>query len=321
MYTIGIAGHYQDKHVTSLVDAVRSLGHKVCVLDFNGFPRYNLLSWGKAMSYDHLLESSGIDLARLDILLIRNIYCGPKIRMNNLAAFQESSTMNYLALRSIQSLIAYLEKRIPVINTLYSAGYHSRKPSQYHLLNRHGISVPETLVANNRNQIKGFLKKHGHRVIVKPQASGAEVVMADDAFFESMGDVLKKRPFIFQQFVQGRSFRAYLLGAEILSVGEIIFNREYVDWRERSEEIRHFEMPTELALELKKAVRLLGLAYCAVDIEYDDATGKFYFLDFNPSGLFTGWSKGVNINMAQCIADYLVKVLEHGKDIWIRGGE
>ena len=65
-----------------------------------------------------------------------------------------------------------------------------------------------------------------------------------------------------------------------------------------------------------RAVRLLQLAYCAVDIEYDNRTGKYYFLDFNPSGLFSGWSNLIDINMAAQIAEYLIEVVQDDGIIW-----
>ena len=65
-----------------------------------------------------------------------------------------------------------------------------------------------------------------------------------------------------------------------------------------------------------RAVRLLQLAYCAVDIEYDRKTGKYYFLDFNPGGLFAGWSRTMGINMAAQIAEYLIEVVKNDGVIW-----
>jgi glutathione synthase/RimK-type ligase-like ATP-grasp enzyme len=209
-----------------------------------------------------------------------------------------------------------MAERIPVINDLWSSMFHRLKAYQYYLLHSNGISVPKTLVTNNLHKIRRFITDMDHRVIAKPNTSAAEVLMADNDFFEQNQHILKSRPFIFQQYVNGRSFRAYLLGGRIISMGEIHYDRRFVDWRERTNRIVTYKPEEPLKRQIEKAVRILGLAYCAVDIEYDDYTRKYYLLDFNPSALFTGWSRLVKMNMAGSIAEYLIEVLKRDGNIW-----
>ena len=194
--------------------------------------------------------------------------------------------------------------------------FHRLKAYQYYLLHSKEIGVPRTLVTNNLHEIHQFIANLDCRVIAKPNTSAAEVLMADTGFFEQNQHILKSRPFIFQQYVNGRSFRAYLLGARIISMGEIHYDRRFVDWRERTDKIIPYNPEEPIRRQIEKAVRILSLAYCAVDIEYDDYTRKHYLLDFNPSALFTGWSRLVNMNMAEIIAEYLIGVLKRDGNIW-----
>jgi len=143
-------------------------------------------------------------------------------------------------------------------------------------------------------------------------------VMADDAFFAAQARRLAPRPFIFQQYVGGRSYRAYLLGGRVVSAGEILHDRAHVDWRERSRGATTVDLEPRLEEELARAVRLLDLPCAGVDIELDAPSGIYYLLDFNPSALFVGWGRMCGADVAAMIADYLLE-LAHGGRVWRDG--
>jgi hypothetical protein len=82
------------------------------------------------------------------------------------------------------------------------------------------------------------------------------------------------------------------------------------------EKIAPMRPDDSLRAELERAVCLLGLAYCSVDMEYDSRTGSWYFLDFSPGGLFLGWSRALDINLARLLAEYALGVLRHGGRPW-----
>ena len=101
-----------------------------------------------------------------------------------------------------------------------------------------------------------------------------------------------KRPFMFQQYVAGRSLRAYTLGGQVSSMGVVRSDEKRVDWRAGPVQVERVEPEEALKLQIAKAVKLLGLSFCSIDIEHDDSDGKYYLLDFNPGALFTGWEPG-----------------------------
>ncbi|MBD3358046.1 MAG: ATP-grasp domain-containing protein [Chitinivibrionales bacterium] len=214
------------------------------------------------------------------------------------------------------SLVSILGGTIPVINDLNASLFHKLKAYQYHLLHAQGVTVPRTLVTSCVDRARAFVRSLDGRVVAKPNTSAAEVVMADESFFAKNGAVIPERPFIFQQFVSGRSYRAYVIGGRIVSAGEFFFDRTYVDWRERIERYEVVELEEETEEQISRAVEILGLGYCAVDFEYDTVTRKYYLLDFNPGGLYMGWSKMAGVDIPALLVDYFLFVLKNGGRIW-----
>jgi hypothetical protein len=71
-----------------------------------------------------------------------------------------------------------------------------------------------------------------------------------------------------------------------------------------------------LAQQVAKAVRLLDLPCCGVDIEHDEATDRDYLLDFNPAAMFVAWSKRIGDDVPGEIARYLVACARSGEVCW-----
>jgi glutathione synthase/RimK-type ligase-like ATP-grasp enzyme len=317
VYTIGIVGSKKDLHVRQLIGESGKKNIEAHVIDFTHFPKYNLLTVSPFTAYDDIGILKDIPVKRLNLLLIRNfaVFHNSPVTTGDMLEAWSSRVRDIVSLQ--YAFVNVMGRRIPVINHPYHSRVHSLKPYQYYFLHSRGIRVPETLVTTDMKKIRAFLERLDHRVIAKPCASGAEVVMADGEFFEKNKKIAERRPFMYQQFVSGRSFRTYLLGGRIVSSAEIFFDRTFVDWRERADKTVPCTLEEEVVLHIEKAVRLLGLAYCGVDIEYDSHTGTYYLLDFNPSALFTGWSRLVDINMAEKIIDYILMVLQNGNRVWL----
>ena len=313
--TIAIMGSKKDRHVTSLQLELEKRGCRVPCLDFKSFPRFSILNLFPDATYDDITVREILSLNKIDLLLIRNIPMSipqPVSRDSFIATTRLERNRTLLK----YCTIAKYTRKIPVVNTLEAAMYHRLKAYQYYILHRNGITVPKTLVTCSLSDARRFAEQFDDQVIAKPNASAAEVVMADERFFELNKAILPNRPFIFQQFVSGNSYRCYLLGGRVVSCGRLFFDRTHVDWREKVDRAEPCTLDSSVERELVRAVRLLQLAYCAVDIEYDRKTGKYYFLDFNPGGLFAGWSRTMGINMAAQIAEYLIEVVKNDGVIW-----
>ena len=174
------------------------------------------------------------------------------------------------------------------------------------------------MVTNCAAVARAFAKRFEGRVVAKPQASGAEVVMADEAFLERFASTGQRRPTMFQQYVRGRSYRAYVLGGRIVSMGRITPKPGRVDWREHISSVTPTRASERLADTIAKVARLLELPNCGIDIEYDDATEQDYLLDFNPAAMFAHWSHTTGDDVPGSMAAYLIACAKAGEVLWER---
>ncbi len=310
---VGISGGRRDPHVKLLRAALRARGAEVAVVDFSGFPKLSQARLGSTRSwrYDDIAQLAPIALDELGVVFVR----GASVRDLTWADAGETSAdelrrgsrrrRSKLAYQA--SLLKALARRVPVINSPDAFLFHRQKGWQGALLLRHGVPTPSSLVTSDLDEARAFVERFEGEVVVKPQASGAVVVRADEAFFADRALRRSRRPFLYQQLVSGRSYRVYLLGGEVACAGEIIHDRSRIDWRGRTERVEPYDPPRELRDELRRAVRLLGLPYCGVDLEHDERTDRIYLLDVNPNAYFAEVERLFGVNFPDLLAAYLLE--------------
>ena len=318
---VGIFGRKVDRQVTDLRDALARLGAEPVVVDFHNFPRFNLATLGRrACTFDDLNLPHAALLTDLDLVHLRGACfedlpaeatpAGHGERDPLCAGAITAHYRQQVARLSVQlGLARRLARRVPVINPPDAFLFHRRKAHQHALLARHGAPVPRTLVTSDLAHARAFAGALPGGAVVKPLAGGAEVVMADEAFFQASARTAGRRPYIFQQYVKGRSMRAYLLGGRVVSMGELIHDRARVDWREHVQRAAPCAPSATLAVIMSRAARLLDMPCCGMDLEQDEITGATYLLDFNPSALYASWARMTDTDMAGLLAEYLMQVV------------
>ncbi len=318
MRRIGVFGRRKDGHVRAVAAALKGAGAEPVVVDFQGFPRFNLATMGSACTFDSVLAPGQIGLDGLDLVFLRN-FCFSQFEDAEKAAALDVARFHREQIARVafqHSLALRLARKVPVVNPPHAFRFHRQKARQHELLRRHEIPLPRTLVTSDPSRARAFVDALDQRVVAKPLSGGAEVVMADFAFLSAQADRLRTRPFIFQQYVKGRAFRAYVLGGQIVSFGEIHYDRRHVDWRERTQGVTLCRPDESLGKQIRRAACLLDLPFCGIDVEWDEATNCFYLLDFNPSPLFLHWSRVTGVDVAERISAYLLDVLKRCGDPW-----
>lgn len=319
---IGIFGRAGDREVAALRDALKQRGVTPVVIDFKGYPHLHALTWLGSVRFDDIAVPTPIELTSLDAVHLRP--AAYEAMSDASAAAADHATVARHHRRQGQRLSLQLAvcrrlaTRMPVVNPADAFRFHRQKAYQHALLIAHGIRTPEALVTGCPEAARAFVDRFAGRVVAKPQASGAEVVMADDAFLERFAWADQRRPTIFQQYVHGRSYRAYVLGGRIVSTGRIVPRPGRVDWREHIASITPKRADESLAEPIARAVRLLDLPCCGIDVEHDDVTDRDYLLDFNPAAMFVHWSMTTGEDVPGAIAGYLKACAERGEVIWER---
>ena len=315
MTRVAILGRRNDAQVKALGRALEGLGAEVRVADFHSFPKLNQATWSDDISFDDILGPEPFSFRGVDVVHLRTT-CFSDLEPDRAPRTAAEVTRYYehqVAKIALQlSLARHLARGIPVVNPPSSKRLHRQKPFQHHLLRKNRVSTPRMLVTNDVERARLFVDGLPRGAVVKPLTSGAEVVRADAAFFSEHARRIAARPYIFQQYVKGRAIRAYTFGGRVVSAGEIHYDKQYVDWRERTDRVESIELDEGLEGEVRRAVRLLDLPVCGIDVEYDEYTERYYLLDFNPSALFVFWSRAVGVDIARLFAEYLVSVARTG---------
>ena len=317
---IGIFGRKVDRQVTDLRDALTAAGAAAQVVDFHNFPRFNLATLQRPgpCPFDDLNQAKAVRLDRLDLVHLRGpcfTPLAPDASADQLTRQQvRAHHRQQVAALSFQLALArHLARRVPVISPPDAFLHHRTKAQQYHLLARHGLPVPRTLVTCDPRQAQEFVAAQPTGAVVKPLAGGAEVVLASAA--ELRRALARPRPLMLQQYVKGRALRAYALGGELVSVGELHYDQRHVDWREHVERTTLLQPTTAQRDMVRRVARLLDLPYCGLDLELDAHTGETYLLDVNPAALYASWARMTGEPMAERLATYLLRVARGG-DVW-----
>jgi glutathione synthase/RimK-type ligase-like ATP-grasp enzyme len=317
---VGIFGREGNAEVCALRDAIEREGATATIVDFHGFPHLHTATWGARFLFDDIKLREPIAMREQDVWHLRVAAQEPMSDTAATGATRETIACHHrrqVARLALQLALArHLARRLPVVNPPDAFRFHRQKAYQHTLLVRHGIPTPDTVVTASVDEARAFVQRWDGRAVAKPQSSGAEVVLADPSFFESFALRSDRRPTMFQQYVRGSSYRAYVLGGRIVSMGHIVPEPGYVDWRERVRSVTRTRPSEHLALQVAKATRLLDLPSCGVDIEHDEATDQDYLLDFNPAAMFVAWSKRIGDDVPGEMARYLVECARTGEVCW-----
>jgi glutathione synthase/RimK-type ligase-like ATP-grasp enzyme len=319
---IGLFGNRHDEHIKQLDHALREQNAEPVIVDLRAFPMLTLACFSarEGGRIDDIEQRGKTDLNGLQAALVRTLFFEdfPTEMASAVSARQVTTHYDeHLARLSFQkSLLLWLSRKVPTINPPHAHRYHMLKGLQHGRLMATGIPTPAAVVTSDIELARRFSREHGDLVVAKPQAGGAEVVRADDAYFAQNQRRIRERPTMFQQLVSGRSFRAYVLGGEVAASFELFHDRKHVDWRERTTAAKTCELEPDIIEHIRQATRLLQLPYCGIDLEYDARSERTYFLDFNPSALFVGASRMTGVNLAKAIASYALRVARGVQDLF-----
>jgi len=187
------------------------------------------------------------------------------------------------------------------INPYRTEFFATSKAVQLRLANRCGLRIPDTLMSNDVDAVRAFLRRH-QNVIYKPyypaQWRGetfylyafARVVTEDEL---GDPDALRFCPGIFQpQIEKAYEARVTVMGREIVAA-RIDTRREpgeVDDWRamqlsQGGMHVSPIELPEAVAEASFRLMEALGIVFGCFDFIIDPA-GRWHFLEVNPAGQF-----------------------------------
>jgi len=305
---IGIVGHHTDADVQELKAKIEDRGGEARIIDLRLFPSVIKSSIGiDEVIYDdmNLLDFDGFYLRQVAAMWP---IPGKILSKEDWANYYEKFNDYMANLRAIlsfkHSLVRILCDKRLVINPYQAWGYHHLKLHQFWILKANGFKVPEFRAGNNYFDLKSFLESRD--AVQKPAVKGP-VQRVDLAILESERENLRNRPSIYQEFIRGKSIRAFTLGDDLILACELPHKERGVDASEHIEYMKKIELPKDMQNEIVRAAKTFGMIFSGVDLQYDKASGEYYFLECNSAPFFRPYDTQVGADIGGKLADFLLE--------------
>lgn len=185
------------------------------------------------------------------------------------------------------------------INPPDAAARAGRKPLQQSTAMEVGLATPATLYTNDPEEIRGFLTRHGGRIVYK--AFRGISWRDDDTYWMPYTSLLTEReliedallravPGIYQELIpKAFELRITVIGQRVLAAKVLSQETETgrLDWRKAYHELRMepYEVPPGIASRCREVVARLGLVFGCIDMVVTPQ-GEFVFLEVNEMGQF-----------------------------------
>ncbi len=317
-HTIGVIGPPEDQEVKVLAERLAHRGAQPWVVDLGSFPRKLAIS----LSADDVLVE-GRSLREMDVAYLRRI---PAALPEHARGYEsviidepvrwrqlyEPTVRVFEQERANQAMrttvVQWLSQQRPVINPPRQQNLHRLKTWYVWLMRNRGIPVPETAVGSDRDALRRFAEQGTEQwggVVDKPPAGIYKTHLYDAQRFSAHR--WGQRPALYQRYVKGQTVRCYVLAGKLLSAAGIVHGGT-VDSSLSQTGIEVLELaPTEREMVEATATRL-GLAFCGMDWQRDEKTGKGFVIDCNLSPLFVNYGKLSRCDIAGHIAEHLISL-------------
>jgi len=195
-----------------------------------------------------------------------------------------------------------------VINRCDPQGSNGSKPYQAQLIQRHGFSVPETLITDDPEAVLTFRREHG-TLIYKSMSGVRSIVHAlEEDDFPRLENI-RWCPVQFQALVPGTDMRVHVVGEDVHPT-EIVSDRldyRYAKRQGGNAELRAATLPDDTAQKCVELTRALGLEISGIDLKITPA-GEVFCFEVNPCPAFSYYEANTGQPIALSIARHLAGV-------------
>jgi glutathione synthase/RimK-type ligase-like ATP-grasp enzyme len=311
--TILIISEPQDVHTQSVMAALARMGEPdVRILDFRDFPQRMTLAMYLKSRRQSSFGLSFPDGQWVPMESVKSVWWRrpqgfglPATGMDPLArhfAMTEAATAFQGMWQASDALW---------INDVVRDAAAAHKPWQLEIARQIDLAIPDTLITNDPDRVRGFLAEHSGNVVYKPflqtYHSWRETRLlshSDLAMLESV----RLAPVIFQQLVPGvADLRVTVIGTEIFAAAADLGKLEYkLDVRLNQQAYDKHELPAATREKLLMLMRRLGLEYGAIDLRLTPE-GEYVFFEVNPAGQFLFVEHACGHPIAAALAAHLAR--------------
>ncbi len=193
-----------------------------------------------------------------------------------------------------------------VMNRPRAMSSNISKPYQSQFINKAGFRIPITLITNEPEEARNFLRVH-RRVIYKSISSERSVVKMLNGYKVNELERIRYLPTQFQAFVPGVNVRVHIVGDAVFAT-EI--STEAVDYRYTSDEqngikMASIDLPPEILARCLSLSQMLDLPLCGIDLKRTPE-GDYYCFEVNPSPAYSFYQEFTGQDIATAIVKYLM---------------
>jgi len=183
-------------------------------------------------------------------------------------------------------------------------------------LNDADLPIPKTCITNSSKELETFMESVGESLVYKPLTGGyfCRKLNKDDLL--KMKNSIFKEPIIFQEFIEGKDIRVYVLNGKVISAHEIQNDfKQSIDYRtdplfhSGHLNYRTIDLPSEIQDLCINAVQMLGLEFSGLDFKLDNK-GDFYLLECNSMPMYLDLEFKSGIKITDHIINFLDDCIE-----------
>ncbi|HVF88892.1 MAG TPA: MvdD family ATP-grasp ribosomal peptide maturase [Blastocatellia bacterium] len=309
-----------NESIALVTDAIKERGGRAYRFDTDRFPTELKLTAAHDKTSERVTVSGpegDLDLGGVTAIWHRRLNVGGRLpaSMDNQlrqACIGESRATFYGLLASLD---AFRMDRAPYIR------HAENKQLQLRVAAELGLETPRTLITNEPDPVRDFMKACEGRVITKMLSSFAiyeegreKVVFTNPVSPDDLEDLggLSYCPMTFQEMVpKALELRVTLVGDRVFaaSIDSQSSDRALHDWRRDGlgmiDDWKEYELPEDVTRRLLRLMDYFGLNYGAVDIIVTPE-GRHVFLEINPVGEFFWLERVPGLPISKAIADVLL---------------
>ncbi|UPK68304.1 hypothetical protein [Chitinophaga filiformis] len=179
-----------------------------------------------------------------------------------------------------------------------------------------GMNIPETIVTNQKDEIKKFYYENEKNIIIKPIYSNR--IFLDNKFgliytnklgekhINDLDDFLLS-PNIIQRLIDKQyELRVTIVDKSVFAaaVDSQSQKETEIDWRKSRLKFTAYKLPEYIEKQCIELVNSLGISFGAIDM-IRSKDGSYYFLEVNPNGQWAWIENDTGLNISDAIIKYL----------------
>lgn len=187
----------------------------------------------------------------------------------------------------------------------------NNKLLQLHIALQCGLTIPHSIISNQRSDILEFLGEHERSVcktLVCDYVHGIPTRICTTADF-AVEDEVSLAPAIVQELIEAKlDIRAFVVGETVFAVElarDDINTR--VDWRSYTRRWQAHTLPPAICERIRLVAARLGLSMASLDFRLS-VRDEYVFLEVNPNGQFLFLEIDAGLPVTAAVADHLIKM-------------